>query len=340
MATASAPGKVHLVGEHAVVYGEPTILAAVGLRTYCEAKKSEYVRIISKSRGTDERFPLSEVMGETNRMLRLWGLCAKKGDFSGVIKEMKRDSTRFKKVAVGLSLKMMGIEDGVTIKVWGDVPIGAGLGSSASLAAAIAKSISLEFGAGADVEKINEIAYECEKLSHGRPSGGDNSACCYGGLIWFQKEEPNVIMSLKEEVPYKLENFCLVYTTKPLKTTGELVQLVGNLPENVRGPKVKDIGLCTRAMLEALKARDFDSVKVLINRAQDNLAGLGVSVDEIDEVVAKVRSIGGAAKGCGAMGGGIVLCYHENRDKLVETLRGMKLEPLEADLGVEGVRME
>jgi len=57
-------------------------------------------------------------------------------------------------------------------------------------------------------------------------------------------------------------------------------------------------------------------------------------------VAKAVKSIGGAAKLCGAGGGGVMLCYHEDREKLITTIRALGLEPWESELGVEGVRVE
>ena len=81
-------------------------------------------------------------------------------------------------------------------------------------------------------------------------------------------------------------------------------------------------------------------MKEIINETQRNLAELGVSTFELDELAFVVREIGGAAKLCGAGGGGIMLCYHENKVKLIETIKGLGYRAIETELGVEGVRIE
>ena len=53
-----------------------------------------------------------------------------------------------------------------------------------------------------------------------------------------------------------------------------------------------------------------------------------------------VKSIGGAAKLCGAGGGGVMLCYHEDKQKLINVIRNLGYKPWETKLGVEGVRVE
>lgn len=338
MVTTSAPGKVHLIGEHAVVYGEPAIIAAVGMRCFVSAEKSDKVSVVFKQGGYENELPVEEVRGIGNKASDLWEDGNKSGDFSNVFDFCK--GNKFCEVSIGTVLNDLGINEGVSINIDQNVPLGSGLGSSAAYSVALIKAISELFGKNLSLEEVNRIAYRLEQFKHGKPSGGDNSTCCFGGLVWFQKGNPNTIKSMKEEIPYKLENFVLAYTKKPEKTTGELVQMVMNLEPEYREPRIKALGRATLEMREALKAKDFGKVKELINLAQEKLAELKVSIPEIDKVCEKVKEIGGAAKGCGALGGGVVLCYHEDKEKLIGTIKSFGIEPWEADLAVEGVRKE
>jgi len=340
MIKVSAPGKVHLIGEHAVVYGEPAIIAAIGKRCYVEAEEASDVRIESRELDTERIYPLAEAIDFTNNVQKLWnaGFAAK--NFSQLFEFMRKDSMYPAKAAVGKALISMDINSGVTIRISSDIPIGSGLGSSSSMTVAIVKGVAELYQKNLTAEQINEIAFGIEQFSHGTPSGGDNSACCYGGLIWFQKGNPNTIKPLKEEIPYELENFVLVNVGNPKKTTGELVQHVRSLPDVFRTPRIKALGASALAMRDALRQRDFSKMKALINFAQRHLAELDLSTPEIDNIAKAVLNIGGAAKLCGAGGGGTVLCYHEDNGKLMETIKSLGYAPLEVELGVEGVRLE
>ena len=234
MSVASAPGKVHLIGEHAVVYGEPAIIAAVGLRTTVEAKKSE--KCIYADKRFDKGnwvFSVQDSISSAAETEELWKKCSEKKNFTELLQFVKKDKyINYRKAMIGIVLKKLKIKSGVSVKIASDVPVGSGLGSSSSLAVAMTMAITAEFKKKLSLEKINEIAYEQEKIIHGTPSGGDNSACCFGGLLWFRRSMPlpkatevgsvprNEIKSLKNEIPYKLENFVLVYTGQPKKTTG------------------------------------------------------------------------------------------------------------------------
>ncbi len=77
----------------------------------------------------------------------------------------------------------------VAIDIWlgGNLPGFSGLGASAASSVAIARAIAEEFDLDLSDEKINDIAYEAEKAYAGNPSGIDNTAATFGGLIWFKK---------------------------------------------------------------------------------------------------------------------------------------------------------
>ena len=358
MIKTSAPGKVHLIGEHAVVYGEPAIIAAIGNRTYVDISPAQDVTY--KDLGWPDishTWTVDQVFEITQKTLDLWEEGNEKKDFSGLFSFIKENGYEgYRASVLGLAMKSLGINRGFSITIDSKVPTGAGLGSSSSRAAATTKAIAELFGKELSLEEINDIAFQQEKLIHGTPSGGDNSACCFGGLVWFKKDQPkNQIKSLKEEIPYKLENFVFVYTGPPQKTTGELVQLVRELDEGYRTERVKKIGEMTHEILEVLKGKDFERsqkqvsspaspsvqrLKEIINQTQKNLAELKVSTEKIDEIGQAVQKIGGAAKLCGAGGGGIVLCYHQDKEKLIDTIKSIGYDPWETELAVEGVRVE
>ncbi len=339
----SAPGKVHLIGEHAVVYGEPAIISSIGLRTYVKIDFSENISFRDMEwPNISHSWSVENVLEITEKCEELWNHGKSTGDFSKLFGFVKVNGYEFYRASIiGIAIKALNIKEGFSIEVKSEIPTGSGLGSSASRAVAITKAIAELFEKNISLEKLNEIAFNQEKIIHGNPSGGDNTACCYGGILWFRKSSSkNEIISLKDEIPYKLENFFLVYTKKPEKTTGELVQMVANLDKEYREKRIKEIGRLTIEMKEALKKRDFENIKNIINLAQKNLEELKVSCNEIDKLCENVRKIGGAAKLCGAGGGGIVLCYHEDKESLINLIKNLGYKFWEVDLGVEGVKLE
>ncbi len=341
MIKVSAPGKCHLIGEHSVVYGEPAIIAAIGKRCAVLAKKSEDVIIHSRELAAEKKYSCAETIEFANNVQKLWDSCFEKKDFSELFELMKKDGMNPVKAAIGKALVSMGVNSGVVVRISSDIPIGAGLGSSSAMSISIVKAISELYEKNLSDEQINEITLGVERFNHGTPSGGDNSTCCFGGLIWFRRIDSKItIKSLKEEIPYAMKNFILVNTGRPKRTTGELVQQVRGLPDVFRTPRIKALGNIAVEMRNILKKRDFKKMKDLMNLAQKNLAELGVSTPEIDKLTKSIMATGGAAKLCGAGGGGTVLCYHEDRERLVRTVRESGYQPMEVELGVEGVRID
>lgn len=341
MIKASAPGKVHLIGEHAVVYGEPAIIAAIGRRIWVEVEKHDKVRVNDRNQSMEEEWSLEECIDSASRAQAMWMKGFEGKDFSELFSFVK-SGQNFKKVAIGMILRRLGIDSGVDVTIYGDVPLGSGLGSSASMAVALVKAVSELYEKNLPQEELNEIAFDIEKMVHGTPSGGDNTASCYGGLVWFQKNDQGkpTLEPLKEEIPYELENFVLAYIKKPVKTTGELVSVVRGLDASAREPRVKAIGRATIEMRQALKSKDFAKVKELINLAWKNLSELGLSIPEADDLIAKIREMGGAAKLCGACGGGIMLAYHEDKEALKKLISDSGYTPWETELGAGGIRIE
>ncbi|MBI2971354.1 MAG: mevalonate kinase [Candidatus Aenigmarchaeota archaeon] len=339
MARASAPGKCILTGEHAVVYGEPAIIAAVGRRTAVSVEPLEgFAYSDSRFRGT-VRFTVEDAIYAVETARHLWDEGVVTSDFSALFAFIKADGYgNYRKAVVGALAQKFSLEYGADIRITSDIPAGAGLGSSASLAVALTKAMASFQGVKLDLAAINAIAFELEQLIHGTPSGGDNTTACYGGLIWFQKRQHNVIEPLS--TPHTLDHFGLVYTGPPEKTTGELVQHVRNLDEAYRSQRVREIGKLVHMMKEALGTKDSRLVKDVINKNQLLLKELGVSIPEIDEIHEAVKRIGGAAKLCGAGGGGIVLCCHEDKAKLAAAVHKLGYELWDAELGAEGVRIE
>lgn len=339
---ASAPGKVHFIGEHAVVYGKPAILASIGLRTKVKADKYDKVRY--KDNRFDEKaeeWSLDEVESETQKVKDLWSKCNESKDFSPLFDYIKSNRyVPYRKAIIGILLERLGIDDGVSVEINSNIPISSGLGSSASMHVALAKAVAGAYGKDLTTEEANNHAYALEQIIHGTPSGGDNSACSFGGLIWFRKAQPkNEIISLREEIPHKLENFVLVNVGTPEKSTGELVQQVRDLEENFRNERVENLRKLTEEMRIVLRKNNTKRMKDIMNEAQLNLKELTVSAPKIDELCNAVKSIGGAAKLSGAGGGGNVLCWHEDLEKLKETIRNLSLVPIETELSVEGVRV-
>ncbi len=306
----SAPGKIHLLGEHAVVYGKPAILAAVDLRVTVTIRPEMHIEPIVQ---------IYEIVKKT---------------VENVVKKYLQ-MTKIPPYSVEISSKL---------------PVGAGLGSSAAVSAAYIAALLSFLKVKWDQNLVNNLAYEAEKVFHGNPSGGDNSIVVYGGLIWFRKETPDlkIIQSLNFTIPQKLaRNFVLIDTGRPKESTAEMVQLVSS-KYKVQSAKFKKIfddqERLVKELLPVIKEADEKEFIKIIKEGERNLESIGVVSKYAASIIRKIETIGGAAKICGAGGKsgptGILLCYHNNK-KVVENLaKSYNLPCFSVKLGVEGVKYE
>lgn len=153
---ASAPGKIILFGEHAVVYGRHALVSAIDLRCRVEAKKCSEFRVISP-------------LGATGLDLKVHPY---------ITFAIKRFCD-FRKI------------EGAEIIVKSEIPIASGLGSSAAVTVATLKALSYEFGVDLDNEEIFETAKKVEIDVQGRASGIDPFISTFGGS-WIFPERKKV----------------------------------------------------------------------------------------------------------------------------------------------------
>lgn len=332
----SAPGKVHLIGEHAVVYGKPAILAAVGLRCHVSAKAADSVCINLKDSGTKAEFGIEEAMDFAAEARSVWNDGRQRNDFSALFAIMKKDNISPLKAMVGTVMSELKPEAGVSLGISSEIPVGSGMGSSASLAVSLTRAIAEMNGVRLSRERNNEIAFRLEQLLHGSPSGGDNTACCYGNAIWFIKGSPSAV----EPVEMKGMRLAIVNTGEPERTTGELVSAVRSLDEAYRNPRMDELERLAHRMRDSLASGSAENTGRIFDKAQDLLAELGVSTEKIDDLVSDVKRAGGHAKLSGAGGGGIVLCMHKDAGKIMEIAGENGYMFWETGLGAEGVKIE
>lgn len=302
----SAPGKIHLLGEHTVVYGKPALLATVNLRV-------------------------------TVRLNRTNGLS---------------DSNNLRKIVEPIVKKELKIKKipPYKLEINSQLPIGAGLGSSASVCAAYIAALLSFLKVKWDLNLINELTYQAEKVFHGNPSGGDNSTVVFGGLIWFRKESPDlkIIQPMPFTIPKKLaKNFVLINTGKPKETTKQLVEMVCT-KFKAQGTKFQKIfdhqEQLVKELLSVVPTGNEKQFIQIIRAGEKNLETLGVVSPFVKTIIRKIENMGGAAKICGAGGKtkatGILLCYHSDSSKIKNIAKFYKLEYIRTSLGVEGLKQE
>jgi len=312
MGRGSGFGKTILFGEHFVVHGIPGIASAVDSAADATVKKAaKGINVTderSGAKGYAEKKKLQQIES-IERMLKAMDLDPKE----------------------------------VAIDIWlgGNLPRFSGLGASAASSVAIARAIAEEFNLDFSDERINDIAYEAEKAYAGNPSGIDNTAATFGGLIWFKKNlggGSNTIKQLRirEPVEIVIGNTGIVANTKAM--------VVGVAERKKQNPK-KYSPIFREAENLAHKGRkaleDFDLQKVgeLMNENHRLLQEIEVSCEELDYLVELAREQGAfGAKMTGGGGGGCMLALtpgKELQEKVAAAMENEGFEVLRTKIGIQ-----
>jgi len=310
MVTVSAPGKIHLLGEHAVVYGKPALLATVDRRVY--------VHISDKPTQLTTSAAAREIQDIVESI---------------VIKEFAIE-------------KMPPYY----LTITSELPFGVGLGFSAAVCASAFAALLSFMHIEWKRNDINRLAYEAEKVFHGNPSGADNSSVIFGGLVWYRKEKSDVktIHQLGFRIPSKLaQNFVIMNTGVPKESTKQMVGMVQRLykkDSQVVEKFLQNQEILTKELVVVVKeGREGELVRIM-KEGERNLETIGVVSDYASSFIRAIEQSGGAAKICGAGGkrkaAGVLLAYHPEKAKLIEIGKSFDIPYFGANLGGEGLRIE
>ena len=280
-------GKVILFNEHFVVYGIPAIASALGARTTAlvEGKPGSGYEV------RDER---PETTG------------------------YKAEKLEQQNQSLEIMLKFMNIDtqrNHYVITLGGDLIAASGVGASAASCAAIARAFSEELNLNFSDERVNEVAYEGEKGYHGTPSGIDNTAATYGGLIWYRREGQAQLMErmrLRKPVEIVMGNTGKVADTK---TVVAGVKERKERESEKYGRLFQDADRLVRNARKELEDFNVEKVGEYMNENHRLLQEIGVSSPELDALVKLARDAGAlGAKLTGTGKGGYMVALTPGRE--------------------------
>ncbi len=187
------------------------------------------------------------------------------------------------------------------------LPPGMGLGASAAIAVAMIRAVSTSRELGLGDEDVNRIAFECEKVSHGNPSGIDNAIATFAVPMLFSNESELSIEQLElQETPPLVIAF-----SGRRGSTHEQVAGVRTRYEAQKSHYAAifdEIDALSRSAAKALAAGDYHELGMLMNICQGLLNAIEVSTPELESMVGMARAAGAAgAKLTGGGGGGSVV---------------------------------
>lgn len=271
MITYSAPGKIYLFGEHAVVYGQPAIACAISLRARVSVEVAPSGKITIDA--MDKR-------GNCTNAEFKYACCA-----AQTIKQL------------------FETDFGAEITIRSELPPRQGLGSSAAVTVSTIKALTESLGIELDSETVAKIGHKVEKEVQGKASPADTFVSSTGGVVLVEETKTSHLTQLDTPI--------IIGATGVERSTRDAIAFVSDLKKkypSVVSSVMSSMGDITRLGERKLADGDLVSVGELMNINQGLLESLGVSDVELSKLIYAARTAGAlGAKITGAGRGGCVL---------------------------------
>ncbi|MEN8253662.1 MAG: hypothetical protein ABFQ62_04795 [Patescibacteria group bacterium] len=203
-------------------------------------------------------------------------------------------------------------------KINSNLPQKSGLASSSALAHALIKGLAKYFNIKLSKDELFELVLEAERQIF-PASGMDQAAVVYEGL-------QQVINNKIETTVLKNKKFLLINSGQADEDTAAMVEMVRDKSD--KDKIIKKIGKVTKQLIDDLKKNIF--IPELISENQELLEDLGVVGDRAKTMIRDIKSTGAVAKITGAggikSGSGMLLCYHQDINKLKNLVKNNNWE--------------
>lgn len=290
MVAASAPGKVILFGEHAVVYNRPAIAAPVTQVQATATITSNPRGIVIRAADTGETLVFDHINGAHPLA-----------------------------TIVRVTLDHLNIRSGdLTISIRSTIPIASGLGSGAAVSVAIVRALAQWFKRPIDDGTVSRLAYEVERLHHGTPSGIDNTVIAFNRPVYFVRGEPIQTFSVARPFTVVIGNTGIASPTKV--TVGDVRKGWEANPTQYEA-WFDQIGAIAQQARAAIELSAIDQLGPLMDQNQALLQDIGVSSVELERLIGAAKTAGaaGAKLAGGGRGGNMIALVDEMNQAAVVT---------------------
>ncbi len=296
--TASAPGKIILFGEHAVVFGQPAIAVPV---------EQVRVRVVVD--------PQPRGQPGTLRII------AKDIQLDAWLDELPADQPLV--VALQLVLSELKIErcPACTVRVSSTIPVASGLGSGAAVSVALLRAFSAFLGRPLSDERVSALAFEVEIIHHGTPSGIDNTVITYAAPVYFVKGQP--IQRFLVPLPFSIVIGNTGISSSTSQSVGDVRLALQAEPERYQA-YFSSIGEIVERARRCIETQSIQPMGQLMRENHALLQKIGVSCEALDRLVFAAEGAGawGAKLSGGGRGGNMIALVDEAQAaSVVQALR-------------------
>ena len=309
MGTGTAFGKTILIGDQFVLYEIPAIVAALPFVT----------------EATVQRIQGTGWVLEDNRI-----------EVPGYKEKKKAQQIE----SINRILEVMKIDvqkTPIKITYGGSLLAGSGVGASAASCISLARALNEEFELGYSMEQINHVGWEGEFPYHGIPSGVDNTASTYGGLLLYRiQNEEKIFENIKIRMPFRI----VLANSGVTADTSKLDEYVES--EERRDPKLFASRLSrireqAIKMKCALEAYDMETVGKIMTANHRILIDMGLSHETLVYLCDKAIQLGslGAKVTGGGRGGYMVALTPEEavQESVASVFEKEKFKVIRATIG-------
>jgi len=175
-------------------------------------------------------------------------------------------------------------------------------GSSAASCVSLARALNNTFSLGLSIDEINHVGWEGEFAYHGIPSGIDNTASTYGGMLVYRVTEGEKSFDkIEVERPFRIVLANSGVTADTSKLNGYVLGLKAEDPELFE-KRCRVITEQSLAMQEALERHDLETVGSQMTANHAILIDMGLSHEKLVELCDRALAMG--ALGAKLTGGG------------------------------------
>jgi mevalonate kinase len=286
---ATAPGKIILFGEHAVVYGQPALAVPV---TQVQA-----VAVITPRAESEEALQPDKLAEQT------WIEAADLGRRYRLAEAAPGDALA---LALRLALeRATAPARPFTLSLRSSIPIASGLGSGAAVCTATVRAAGAYLGLKLSDADVSALVYQTERLLHGTPSGIDNTVIAHGRPVYFIRGQDPTPFNLAQ--PFWLAIGDTGRSSPTRITVGEVRAAYEREPEHYARlfEAVGEIAMEAYALIEG---GETGQLGPLMDRNHALLQEIGVSSRELDNLVYRARQAGalGAKLSGGGRGGNMI----------------------------------